>query len=145
VTEQRPPAQPDEVDVRLLSTRHADGRTRAGMRMRRPTHGGVPAEGDPRATGRPLQALARVTYGPVPLDFEQLAARIPAVQWGLTLAGDADLELHLACVDQQELREVVTGLRRAGAVRIQVELILRTLVPGAVSLPATTMARSTVA
>ncbi len=83
----------------------------------------------PCGLGRPLRALARVRYGPVPLDFDRLAERIPAVESGLALAGDADLELHLACVDQRELRTVVTELRRAGAARVQVELVLRRLTP----------------
>ncbi|GAA2151255.1 hypothetical protein GCM10009760_46420 [Kitasatospora kazusensis] len=84
----------------------------------------------PRGLGRPLRALARVSYGPVPLDFERLAERLPAVESGLALAGDADLELHLACVDQRELRTVVSELRQAGAARVQVELVLRRLTPG---------------
>jgi hypothetical protein len=85
-----------------------------------------------------------VTYGAVPLDFEEVAARIPAVQWGLALAGDADLELHLACIDRRELREVAAGLRRAGAARIRVELVLRRLVPGAAPPPPATATRSAV-
>ncbi|MDH6575434.1 hypothetical protein [Kitasatospora sp. MAP5-34] len=83
----------------------------------------------PCGLGRPLRAVARVRYGPVPLDFEWLAERIPAVESGLALAGDADLELHLACVDQRELRTVVNELRRSGAARVQVELVLRRLIP----------------
>ncbi|GAA2157409.1 hypothetical protein GCM10009760_59560 [Kitasatospora kazusensis] len=43
--------------------------------------------------------------------------------------------LHLACADEYELREVVAGLRRAGAAHIQVELVLRRLVPGTVRAP----------
>ncbi|WP_405019878.1 Lrp/AsnC ligand binding domain-containing protein [Kitasatospora sp. NBC_00070] len=93
----------------------------------------------------PLRAVARVRSGPARLDFEQLAARIPAVQWGLALAGDADLELHLACRDPQELREVVATLRRAGAAGVQVELVLRTLLPAAAAPSTVLPARSTVA
>ncbi|MDH6574739.1 hypothetical protein [Kitasatospora sp. MAP5-34] len=77
-------------------------------------------------------------------DFELVAARIPAVRSGLPL-DEADLELQLACVDQQELREVVAGLRQGGAARVQVELVLRRRVRGAVPLPVTTMARSAIA
>ncbi|MEV6974135.1 hypothetical protein [Kitasatospora sp. NPDC093806] len=78
---------------------------------------------------RPLQALARVSYGPVPLDFDRLAAEIPAVQSGLALAGDADLELRLACTGPEELRAVSTALLRAGAAHVHVDLVLRALVP----------------
>ncbi|GAA0673388.1 hypothetical protein GCM10010193_27640 [Kitasatospora atroaurantiaca] len=122
VTAHRAPARPDEVDLRLLRA--------------------VRAEVDPRALGRPLQALARVTQGPVPLDFEQLAARIPAVQSGLALAGEADLELQLACVDQDELQAVVAELRRSGAARVRIELVLRRLVPAAARTPVVPLARS---
>ncbi|MFC8450092.1 hypothetical protein [Kitasatospora sp. NPDC057223] len=86
-------------------------------------------ESGPRTPGRPLRAVARVTHGPVPLDFDRLADRLPALQWGLALAGEADLELHLACTDRHELRAVVADLCRAGAARVQVELVLRRLVP----------------
>ncbi|MFE7564909.1 hypothetical protein [Kitasatospora sp. NPDC057500] len=79
---------------------------------------------------RPLQALARVSYGPVPLDFDRLAAEIPAVQSGLALAGDADLELRLACTGPEELRAVSAALLRAGAAHVHVDLVLRALVPG---------------
>ncbi|MFE7193002.1 hypothetical protein [Kitasatospora sp. NPDC057541] len=78
---------------------------------------------------RTLQALARVSYGPVPLDFERLAAEIPAVQSGLALAGDADLELRLACTGPEELRAVSAALLRAGAAHVRVDLVLRALVP----------------
>lgn len=132
MTGHRPAARTEEIDLPRLCAHRALPR-RAG-----PDRPDAPAD-------RPLVALARVKYGPVPLDFEQLAARTPAVQWGLTLAGEADLELHLACVDQQELREVVAGLRRAGAAGVQVELVLRRLVPGAVPPSSATMARSAVA
>ncbi|MCX5208814.1 hypothetical protein OG689_05825 [Kitasatospora sp. NBC_00240] len=76
---------------------------------------------------RPLRALARVRSGPVPLDFDRLAARLPAVQSGLSLAGDADLELQLACTGPQELRGITAELLRAGAAQVRVELVLRTL------------------
>lgn len=48
-------------------------------------------EPEPPEPARALHALARVSYGPVPLDFDRLAAEHPAVQGGLSLAGDADL------------------------------------------------------
>ncbi|GJF33871.1 hypothetical protein KNE206_65710 [Kitasatospora sp. NE20-6] len=83
-------------------------------------------------------AVARIVHGPLPMDFEQLAARIPAVQWGLALAGDADLELHLACTDRHELRAVTSALRRAGAARVQVELVLRHLGPVTATDPTAT-------
>ncbi|MER8187203.1 Lrp/AsnC family transcriptional regulator [Kitasatospora sp. NPDC094015] len=148
-----PPAALDEVDLQLLSALRVDGRARAstlarrfrlseaavGARLRRLVGRGVltgvHAEVDPRALGRPLQAIARVRHGPVPLDFDQLAARIPALQGGLALAGEADLELHLACIDQQELHAVVAELRRCGAA-VRVELVLRRLVPVAPAGPA---------
>ncbi|WP_329500261.1 hypothetical protein [Kitasatospora herbaricolor] len=76
---------------------------------------------------RPLRALARIRSGPVPLDFDRLTARIPAVQSGLALAGDADLELQLACTGPQELRGIAAELLRAGAAQVRVELVLRTL------------------
>lgn len=76
---------------------------------------------------RPVRAVARLTYGPVPLDLEQLTGLIPAVQWGLCLAGDADLELHLACADRHELRRATAALRALGAARVHVDLVLRTL------------------
>ncbi|MFF1874062.1 hypothetical protein [Streptomyces sp. CB03911] len=76
---------------------------------------------------RPLRALARIRSGPVPLDFDRLTARIPAVQSGLALAGDADLELQLACTGPQELRGITAELLRAGAAQVRVELVLRTL------------------
>ncbi|MEV4613221.1 Lrp/AsnC family transcriptional regulator [Kitasatospora sp. NPDC049258] len=154
----RPPAPLDEVDLQLLDALRADGRARAstlarllrlseaavGARLRRLVSSGVltgiHAEIDPQALGRPLQAIARVRYGPVPLDFERLAARIPAVQGGLALAGEADLELHLACVDQQELHAAVAELRLSGAAAVQVELVLRRLVPVAAGLPTLTSA-----
>ncbi|WP_406087231.1 hypothetical protein [Kitasatospora purpeofusca] len=78
---------------------------------------------------RPLQALARVSFGPVPLDFDRLVAELPAVQSGLALAGDADLELRLACTGPEELRAVSAALLRAGAAHVHVDLVLRALVP----------------
>ncbi|GAA1392194.1 hypothetical protein GCM10009639_23250 [Kitasatospora putterlickiae] len=76
---------------------------------------------------RPLLALARVSFGPVPLDFDRLAAELPAVQSGLALAGDADLELRLACTGPEELRAVSAALLRAGAAHVRVDLVLRAL------------------
>ncbi|MFJ9948662.1 hypothetical protein [Kitasatospora sp. NPDC091207] len=79
--------------------------------------------------GRPLHALVRVGFGPVPLDFDRLAAEFPAVQSGFALAGGADLELRLACTGPEELRTISTALLRSGAVRVQVDLVLRALTP----------------
>ncbi|MFJ2867782.1 hypothetical protein [Kitasatospora sp. NPDC087314] len=78
---------------------------------------------------RALHALARVSYGPIPLDFDRLAAEHPAVQGGLALAGDADLELRLACTGPEELRAVAAALQRAGAAKVKVDLVLRALTP----------------
>lgn len=78
---------------------------------------------------RPLRALVRINSGPSPLDFQRLAAEFPAIQCGLALAGDADLELQLACTGPQELRRITSALLRAGAAHVQVELVLRALVP----------------
>ncbi|MGK4583995.1 Lrp/AsnC family transcriptional regulator [Kitasatospora sp. HPMI-4] len=140
-----PAARLDELDVALLRALRADGRAPAGTlaerlcvteaavdaRLRRlAAEGvltGVRAEVDPSALGRPLLAVVRVRYGPNPLDFTRLAEHFPAVQSGLALAGEADLELHLACVDQKELHAVLHGLRQAGAVRVHAELVLRRL------------------
>ncbi|MFB6890397.1 hypothetical protein ACFCX4_13895 [Kitasatospora sp. NPDC056327] len=93
------------------------------------------APGDPRPEpARPLHAIARVGYGPVPLDFDRLAAEIPAVQSGLALAGEADLELRLACTGPAELRAVSAALLRAGAAHVHVDLVLRALVPARAAL-----------
>ncbi|MFG3227886.1 hypothetical protein ACGF07_24290 [Kitasatospora sp. NPDC048194] len=91
--------------------------------------GPEPAPGLP-GQARDLHAVARVGYGPVPLDFDRLAAEFPAVRSGLALAGDADLELHLACTGPEELRAVAAALQRAGAARVRIDLVLRTLTPG---------------
>ncbi|WP_406195410.1 hypothetical protein OH807_07425 [Kitasatospora sp. NBC_01560] len=91
----------------------------------------LPGAGEPGPEpARPLHALARVGFGPVPLDFHRLAAEHPAVQSGLTLAGGADLELRLACTGPEELRAISTALLRAGAAHVQVDLVLRALRPG---------------
>ncbi|WP_329490992.1 hypothetical protein OG618_31570 [Kitasatospora sp. NBC_01246] len=87
--------------------------------------GGTPHPGG----GRPLHALVRVGFGPVPLDFDRLAAEFPAIRSGFALAGGADLELRLVCGGPQELRAISTALLRAGAVRVQVDLVLRALTP----------------
>ncbi|MFJ1708042.1 SAV_915 family protein [Kitasatospora sp. NPDC088346] len=96
-------------------------------------------------TARPLHALVRFSHGPVPLDFERLAARVPAVRAGLALAGDVDLELRLTCADRHELASVVAELRRAGAAGIRVDLVLRRLLPPAPVLPAASLPRSAAA
>ncbi|MFB7615185.1 hypothetical protein [Kitasatospora sp. NPDC056181] len=86
--------------------------------------------GDPEpGAARSLHALARIRFGPVPLDFDRLAAEFPAVQSGLALAGDADLELRLACTGPEELRAVSTALQRAGAAHVRIDVVLRALVP----------------
>ncbi|MFI6846663.1 hypothetical protein OG535_34040 [Kitasatospora sp. NBC_00085] len=90
----------------------------------------VPGGAAPQPEGaRSLHALARVGFGPVPLDFDRLAAEFPAVQSGLALAGDADLELRLACTGPEELRAISAALLRAGAAHVRIELVLRALVP----------------
>ncbi|MEV7783326.1 hypothetical protein [Kitasatospora sp. NPDC088351] len=83
---------------------------------------------------RTLHALARIRFGPVPLDFDRLAAEFPAVQSGLALAGEADLELRLACTGPEELRAISTALLRAGAARVRIDLVLRALAPAAPAL-----------
>ncbi|MFJ3791058.1 hypothetical protein [Kitasatospora sp. NPDC090091] len=90
----------------------------------------VPGGALPGEAARPLHALARISFGPVPLDFHRLAAEFPAVRSGLALAGDADLELRLACTGPAELRAVTTALQRSGAARVRIELVLRSLDPG---------------
>ncbi len=90
--------------------------------------GGLATEGRPRPA-RDLHAIARVSYGPVPLDFDRLAAEFPAVRSGLALAGEVDLELRLACTDLAELRAVAAALHRAGAARVHIDLVLRALIP----------------
>ncbi|MFJ8624784.1 hypothetical protein ACIRD3_18330 [Kitasatospora sp. NPDC093550] len=95
--------------------------------------GGLGAEARPRPA-RSLHAIARVSYGPVPLDFDRLAAEFPAVQSGLALAGEADLELRLACTGPEELRTVAAALHRAGAAKVHVDLVLRALTPSPVTL-----------
>ncbi|GAA2785589.1 hypothetical protein RMN57_32105 [Kitasatospora sp. CM 4170] len=84
----------------------------------------------PGEAARPLHALARISFGPVPLDFHRLAAEFPAVHSGLALAGDADLEVRLACTGPAELRAVAAALQRSGAARVRIELVLRSLDPG---------------
>ncbi|MGW6917298.1 hypothetical protein ACWGB8_26225 [Kitasatospora sp. NPDC054939] len=86
----------------------------------------VPSQAPP-VEPRPLRAQARISFGPAPLDFHRLAAEFPAIQSGLTLVGDADLEIQLACTGPQELRRITTELIRAGAAHVQVELVLRAL------------------
>ncbi|MFC9330171.1 hypothetical protein [Kitasatospora sp. NPDC057015] len=158
MTADRPADPADEVEFEAAGPARADSpalrlcldEVTVGARRQRPARGGAlagaPDGFDPRTAGRPLRAVARIAHGPVPLDFQRLAARIPALQWGLALAGQADLELHLACVDERELRAVVADLRRAGAARVQVELVLRRLVPtrdpAAGTTPLVTIARS---
>ncbi|MBO1413840.1 hypothetical protein [Streptomyces sp. FH025] len=83
---------------------------------------------------RTLHAIARISHGPVPLDFDRLAAEHPAIQSGLALAGDADLELRLACTGPEELRAVTAALHRAGAARVRIDLVLRALTPAPVTL-----------
>ncbi|WP_030239718.1 hypothetical protein [Streptomyces sp. NRRL S-350] len=95
--------------------------------------GGPAAEGHPQPA-RLLHAIARVSYGPVPLDFDRLAAEFPAVRSGLALAGEADLELRLACTGPEELRTVAAALHRAGAARVRIDLVLRALTPAPVAL-----------
>ncbi|RKT12095.1 hypothetical protein BX285_6061 [Streptomyces sp. 1114.5] len=95
--------------------------------------GGPAPEGRPRPA-RALHAIARVSYGPVPLDFDRLAAEFPAVQSGLALAGEVDLELRLACTGLPELRAVAAALHRAGAARVRIDLVLRALTPAPVTL-----------
>ncbi|MFJ9694380.1 hypothetical protein [Kitasatospora sp. NPDC101183] len=98
-------------------------------------------EPEPRVPGqgqaRELQAIARISYGPVPLDFDRLAAEFPAVRSGLALAGDADLELHLVCTGPEELRAVAAALHRAGAAKVRIDLVLRTLTPAQAPAPVT--------
>ncbi|MFF2079334.1 hypothetical protein ACFVXG_31840 [Kitasatospora sp. NPDC058162] len=95
--------------------------------------GGEPAPGRPERT-RALHAIARISHGPVPLDFDRLAAEFPAVRSGLALAGDADLELRLVCTGPEELRAVSAALHRAGAARVRIDLVLRSLTPAPVTL-----------
>ncbi|MEV7773902.1 hypothetical protein [Kitasatospora sp. NPDC086791] len=95
--------------------------------------GGLAAEGHLRPA-RSLHAIARVSYGPVPLDFDRLAAEFPAVQSGLALAGEADLELRLACTGPEELRMIAAALHRAGAATVRIDLVLRALTPAPVTL-----------
>ncbi|MER7844393.1 hypothetical protein ABTZ03_10665 [Kitasatospora sp. NPDC096077] len=92
-----------------------------------------PAPGHPGQV-RSLHAIARISHGPVPLDFNRLAAEFPAVQSGLALAGEADLELRLACTGPEELRAVAAALHRAGAARVRIDLVLRALTPAPVTL-----------
>ncbi|MER7584830.1 hypothetical protein [Kitasatospora sp. NPDC097691] len=97
----------------------------------------VPDGPAPEAHLRPartLHAIARVSHGPVPLDFDRLAAEFPAVRSGLALAGEADLELRLACTGPEELRTIAAALHRAGAAKVHVDLVLRTLTPAPVTL-----------
>ncbi|MGW1172917.1 hypothetical protein ACWD4P_04255 [Kitasatospora sp. NPDC002543] len=94
---------------------------------------------DPAPTGRArpardLHAIARISHGPVPLDFDRLAAEFPAVQGGLCLAGEADIELRLACTGPEELRTIAAALHRAGAARVHIDLVLRSLTPAPVVL-----------
>ncbi|MGW3226996.1 hypothetical protein [Kitasatospora sp. NPDC001095] len=94
---------------------------------------GRPGPGRARPA-RALHAIARISHGPVPLDFDRLAAQFPAVQSGLALAGEADLELRLACTGPEELRAIAAALHRAGAARVHIDLVLRSLTPAPVTL-----------
>ncbi|GHF56180.1 hypothetical protein GCM10018790_37720 [Kitasatospora xanthocidica] len=99
--------------------------------------GGAP-EADPRPA-RSLHAIARVSHGPVPLDFDRLAAEFPAVRSGLALAGEADLELRLVCTGPEELRTIAAALHRAGAARVHIDLVLRALTPSPSAPPPVTL------
>ncbi|MFE4520192.1 hypothetical protein ACFRMQ_39245 [Kitasatospora sp. NPDC056783] len=93
-----------------------------------------PAPQGPPESARALHAIARISHGPVPLDFDRLAAEFPAVRSGLALAGEADLELRLACTGPEELRTITAALHRAGAARVRIDLVLRALTPAPVTL-----------
>ncbi|MFE7531022.1 hypothetical protein ACFU7Y_35730 [Kitasatospora sp. NPDC057542] len=95
---------------------------------------GGPAPAGRAQQARALHAIARISHGPVPLDFDRLAAEFPAVQSGLALAGEADLELRLACTGPEELRTIAAALHRAGAARVHIDLVLRALTPAPVTL-----------
>ncbi|GAA2983685.1 hypothetical protein [Kitasatospora sp. NPDC006786] len=97
----------------------------------------VPDGPDPAVRAQParsLHAIVRISHGPVPLDFDRLAAEFPAVQSGLALVGEADLELRLACTGPEELRTIAAALHRAGAAKVHIDLVLRALTPAPVTL-----------
>ena len=81
------------------------------------------------SAGRPLRIQVRLRLRPdvSPKAMETAAARLPAVYAGSVLAGDHDLQLHLACRDAAEVSASIAELRRNGAAECQVEVVLRGL------------------
>jgi hypothetical protein len=82
---------------------------------------------DCTAPGRPLRIQVRLRLRPEvsPSAMETAAARLPAVYAGSVLAGDHDLQLHLACRDAAEVTTSIAELRRCGAAECHVEVVLR--------------------
>ena len=76
---------------------------------------------------RPLHLRIRLRLRPEvsPGAMETAAAGLPTVYAGAVLAGDHDLELHLACRDAAEVTASIAELRRSGAAECQVEVVLR--------------------
>jgi hypothetical protein len=94
---------------------------------RTPVTGGPTARADGAAPGRPLRIQVRLRLRPEvsPSAMETAAARLPGVYAGSVLAGDHDLQLHLACRDAAEVTASIAALRRCGAAECQVDVVLR--------------------
>jgi Lrp/AsnC family transcriptional regulator, leucine-responsive regulatory protein len=137
----------DEIDLRLLRALWQDGRARVralareldladsavSVRLRRLRDtgvlAGVHAEVDPAVLGLGTQALvgvrlsAHVTF-PV---YEARLRTMRSVLGAVTLVGEFDLEVHLACRDMPDLERALAELRSAGAETTRTQLIARTV------------------
>jgi hypothetical protein len=85
------------------------------------------AQADGATPGRPLRIQVRLRLRPEvsPGAMESAAGRLPAVFAGSVLAGDHDLQLHLACRDAAEITASIAELHRCGAAECHVEVVLR--------------------
>ncbi|GAA4579687.1 hypothetical protein GCM10023194_05960 [Planotetraspora phitsanulokensis] len=138
----------DDVDLRLLRALWMDGRARVrelarelaladsavSVRLRRLRErgvlAGVHADFDPALLGLTTQALVGVRLAPHTSShvYEGRLRTMRSVLGAVSLVGDYDLEVHLACRDMVDLERAVTELRAAGAETTHTQLIARTVV-----------------
>jgi Lrp/AsnC family transcriptional regulator, leucine-responsive regulatory protein len=138
----------DDIDLRLLRALWMDGRTRVrelarelaladsavSVRLRhlreRGVLAGVHADVDPAVLGLTTQALVGVRLAPSTAShvYEERLRTMRSVLGAVTLVGDFDLEVHLACRDMPDLERAVAELRDAGADTTHTQLIARTVV-----------------